>query len=170
MIYIVGTHHELQHSRAPVGPPRRPPSEKVYQTRLELMSYLRRLVGGVRATILAEEMSQPLLDVMKAVSHIKAIADELNIKHRLCDPDPDQRTALGIPWSYQDCPPDEKRKYDALREAYWARALSNARDRTVIFVCGADHVSSFAELLRDRGVEVSVACAYFGHELYGSSR
>jgi hypothetical protein len=70
-----------------------------------------------------------------------------------------------------DWPDAEKLKYDGIREAYWIDALVGASDdpgQTIIFVCGALHVSNLANLLRTRGFEVAIACPSFGGELYGS--
>jgi len=163
MILIVGTNHELQHDDMPS----RAPPDIVQRARENLKSYLRRLAREVRPTIIAEEMSQFVLDAKGGVSHCRAVADELGIEHRLCDPDPKERQEIGLPsHGTENSEADEKRHYNRIREKYWFMKLSDALDQTIVFVCGACHVTSFARLLQDRDVAVTVQNPYVGREIY----
>lgn len=164
MIHIVGTNHELQHSAKPC----RAPAETATKAREELKSYLRQLAGEVRPAVIAEEFCQEVLTIKKADSNVKAVADELGIEHRFCDPGFEERAGLGLPpLGTEDCDPGERRRFDAIREAYWLDRLRDVLDRTVLFVCGADHVAGLTRLLREKGIAVEVRDEYFGKSIYG---
>lgn len=163
MIHIVGTNHELQHTAKPF----RAAADTANKAREELKSYLRQLAGEIRPAVVAEEFSQEVLSIMSANSNVKAVADALGIAHRFCDPDIQERTRIGLPgYGTEDCDPSERGRFDAIREAYWLEQLSDVLDKTILFVCGADHVSSFNGLLRGKDIAVEVREEYFGKEIY----
>ncbi len=165
MFHIIGTNHELQHSASPF----RAPAAIVDKAREDFRSYLRRLAAELRPDILAEEFSQEVLDIKRAISQAKIVANELRIQHRFCDPGIGKRQELGLAThGTEDCEVAERRRYDVVRETYWIDALSDVLDQTIIFICGAEHVFSLAQLLRERRVAVSVAMEYFGQEIYCS--
>ena len=163
MIHIVGTNHELQHT----AKPSRGSAEAVNKGRSDLKTYLRELATEISAAIIAEEFCQDVLDIKNASSNIKAVADELGIAHRFCDPGFQERARLGLPpHGTEDCDSSDRRRYDAIREAYWVERLSEVLDHTVLFVCGADHVVEFSRLLRENGIAVEVREAYFGKDIF----
>jgi hypothetical protein len=69
------------------------------------------------------------------------------IKHRFCDPDSEERKALGI----ED--PDSKHGR-AQREQVWLSQIADCKLRRVLFVCGDDHYDAFTQLLRANGFNV----------------
>ncbi len=74
---------------------------------------------------------------------------------------------VGLPlYGTKDCDPGERRRFDAIAEAYWLAALTDVLDRTVLFVCGADHVASFSPLLHERVSPPGSCGEYFGKEVY----
>ena len=54
-----------------------------------------------------------------------------------------------------DVPSEVKRNYEK-RERIWIDRLSKAGERSVLFICGDDHVDSFAKRARELGIEVIV--------------
>ena len=163
MIYIVGTNHELQHT----GPPFRVPAETANKAREDLKAYLRELATEIRPAIIAEEFCQDVLNIKNANSNVKAVADELGIEHRFCDPGFQERRRLGLPpHGTEDCDPSDRRRFDAIREAYWLKRLSDVLAQTVLFVCGADHVAGFSRLLREKRIVAEVREEYFGKDFY----
>jgi hypothetical protein len=70
------------------------------------------------------------------------VAEEENLSHILCDPTRSERQALNI--SKDNTPSDDKK-----RETEWLRRLVQSCRFPVLFVCGANHVCSFAQLCRD---------------------
>lgn len=93
MIYIVGTNHELQHTAKPF----RVSVEMTSRARDDLKEYLRQLATEIHPAIIAEEFSQDVLIIKDVSSNVEAIADELDIEHRFCDPGIQERAVLGLP-------------------------------------------------------------------------
>ena len=163
MICIVGTNHELQHTAVPF----RATAETTNKAREELKSYLRRLAREIQPALMAEEFCQDVLTIKNADSNVKAIAGELGIEHRFCDPGFHERARLGLPMhGTEDCDPSDRSRFDGIRESYWLERLSDVLDKTVLFVCGADHVARFSRLLCEKGVAVEVREEYFGKDIY----
>ncbi len=100
MIYLVGTHHELQHTGA-IAKDRADP-DIVKGKRREFKSYLRERALELRPALVAEELSQDLLTYMNGRSIAGDVAEELGIEHRLCDPGCEERERLGIPGRADD--------------------------------------------------------------------
>lgn len=102
------------------------------------------------------------------------VANALSITHCYCDPNEDERSALGIEQENailaralisrpRGTTQEEARKHaapliaasHAKREAEWLRRLKAVGLERVLFVCGANHVDSFRYLLERNGY---VAC------------
>lgn len=163
MIYIVGTNHELQHTAKPF----RVPAGTANRGRDELKAYLRQLAKEIRPAVIAEEFCQDVLNIKNANSNVKAVADELAIEHRFCDPSIQERGRLGLPQhGTEDCDPSDRSRFDAIREAYWVKRLSDVLDQAVLFVCGADHVAGFTRLLREKRIGFEIRERYFGKDIY----
>ena len=163
MIHLVGTYHELQHTARPRGVL----SDKVQEGRRDLQAYLRELATRINPKLIGEEFSQQGLDGLKAKSTVKLVADELGIEHRFCDPNTAERVKLGLPHPYLDhCDKSEKPRLDRIREIYWLETLSDMINHDILFICGADHVSSFAQLLLEEGITAQIEDEYFGQAIY----
>jgi hypothetical protein len=118
---------------------------------------------------IAEEMSEEALSEHGAPSSLgKQIADERGIRHRYCDPDRQTRNELGI--SQENCiraaaihwnlSEDEvgERILDSRdrRELYWLDRVLELDCWPVLFICGANHVDSFAAKINGRGLTAKV--------------
>lgn len=157
-MHVVGTNHELQHT----GKPSRAPVETAVKAGDDPKAYLRQLATEIRPTVIAEQFSHDVLNKLNAASNRKAVADQLCIAHRFCDPTLEERVSVGPPrHGTEDCDPGERTRFDAIREAYWLAARADVLDRTVLFACGADHVSSFSRLRLERGMTAWVLRGVF---------
>jgi hypothetical protein len=124
---------------------------------------------GIRA--IGEEMSQEALTEKGVSSSVGAdLARTLEIPHRLCDPDRNERTRIGIfqetyiralgcqqDWS-KDKIDTEFQASERKREQYWISQLIALDLWPVLFICGACHVDTFGGLLEAHGIAVEVAC------------
>ena len=91
--------------------------------------------------------------------------------HRFCDPNREERARLDIRQEndirLQDWLSKSKlteaeflsRVMESYtrRERYWVEQLNDFNVWSVLFVCGADHVTSFRQLLEQRGIAVHIA-------------
>lgn len=167
MIYLIGTHHELQHT-GHIRENRADP-KLVKRGRKEFREYLREMVLKLSPGLVAEELSQDLLSVKKGESIAGSVAKEYSIKHRMCDPGIDERTRRGFPIGTDNLDMDARKKQFDMRERYWLECISDRLEVTVLFVCGADHISSFLTLLEGNGYGTKVPEPYWGKEIYGIS-
>ena len=149
---LVGTSHSLQRGS------------------LELKEFLEIVCRDFKVNAVAEEVSQEaLVEKECAVSIPMQVASAIDICHRLCDPDNAQRVKLGI-WQQADIRvralpktlsesevEAQLAECNARRERYWLDQLQDLNVWPVLFVCGADHVASFSELLRQAGIGVHIA-------------
>lgn len=118
---------------------------------------------------IAEEMStEALLESSVTRSVAEEISESRALQHRYCDPNSVQREELGIVgentvrirgffsnWDEAAVQTELRRIY-AIREGVWADQLIEVDAWPTLFVCGCDHVSHFRDLLRTRGIKVSV--------------
>lgn len=125
------------------------------------------VAGGVKA--IAEEMNTEALAESNAHhSTGELVARALDILHRYCDPNRDQRQALGI---MQENPIkatahirgwDRRRIRQEIlashlaREQYWLQQIRELDRWPLLFVCGANHVGSFKKLLSTNDIRVRV--------------
>ena len=164
-VYIVGTDHDMQHD----APSRRAAPDKVQRARREFQAYLYTLVDRLKLQVIAEEFSQQALDGYNAESTVRPVADKLGIEHRFCDPGATERVELGLPHPFLDhCEEREKPQLNRIRESYWLDRLSDVLHRDILFICGAEHVHSFCELVRSKGIDAAVEMEHFGKKIYGS--
>lgn len=115
--------------------------------------------NGVAA--LAEENNpQALEEACIAESTVQAIARDLGLRHRHCDPDGKTRHALDIRQEnyirIMSKIPNELPEADIqqqvwesmrARERYWLSQLLEFNTWPVLFICGADHSLPFLDLL-----------------------
>ena len=130
-------------------------------------------INGIRnIRAVAEEMNEEALTEKNCTASIPMeIASALQMPHRFCDPNRTERTKLEIrqeneiriqAWLLSTTLSDSelaarvKESY-AMRERYWLEQLRTLNAWPVLFICGADHVASFCELLKQQSIAAHVA-------------
>ncbi|HEX3495571.1 MAG TPA: hypothetical protein VHT02_00090, partial [Methylocella sp.] len=97
------------------------------------------------------------------------LAIEIGVSHRYCDLKMAQRNAAGVR-SVNDIKADdffrnwspekieqECRASNSIRERHWMNELLDLNDWPVLFICGADHVSPFQQMLDENELSAQVA-------------
>jgi hypothetical protein len=167
MLYLIGLNHRAQ---------ARTPESELTAEQLEFSDCLRRTIEEVRPSLIAEEDSEEALLKRSRISLAKELADEHGIEHRFCDPNEEQRRAMG----YQDgswletqifmgdreglsheeifcrARAIEIGRYFPIRERFWLDRLYGCTDADVIFVCGDLHIEGFGNILESSGIPSSV--------------
>lgn len=154
MIIIIGTSHTIQTTE---------PNFKVF---------LEKLCQEFSVRAVAEEMNEvALAEKNYAESMPMQIAKALQIEHKFCDPNRSKRTELGIfqetEIRYQAWISRSKQTESEIaalvvashvkREQYWLEQLRSLNVWPVLFICGADHVTSFKHLVEQQGIAVHIA-------------
>jgi hypothetical protein len=139
-IFIAGTSHERYQIRILVQDGADAFRRHVLQT-----------VRSWRVQTIAGEMSEEGLKGRRTVCD--EVAKDEGLSHIFCDPNCSQREALGI--SKENTPSDIEK-----REKEWLRRLQSPT-YPVLFVCGANHVGSFARCCRDDGLVPTIVTDNF---------
>ena len=119
---------------------------------------------------IGEEMSTAALAAQDVARTIGAkVAQNLNLPHIYCDLPLLERRRLGIStvqeiqhqahvdmWS-KDQLADRLSEHFASVERYWLEQLRQLNTWPVLYVCGANHVASFAQVLQNDGFVCSIA-------------
>jgi hypothetical protein len=154
MLCIIGLAHRAQTRRH---------GAELNDAQKKFITCLRGTVETVRPAFIAEEFSEEALAEISGDSIAKEIALESGIQHRFCDPNSDERYAIG----YRDYPSifmglneelsDEERhckaraieicRYFPLREEFWLERLKEFHGKDGVFVCGDGHIESFTHRL-----------------------
>jgi hypothetical protein len=156
-VVIVGTSHSYQI----------PPTSPVAN---EFRAFLGENCNTHLVRAIAEEMSQEALanwDVTSSLCHELAIAT--GVLHRYCDLDKAPRSAAGVRHVH-DIKADgfingrstekieqEIRASHSIRERHWLTELLHLNNWPVLFICGAEHVLPFQQLLQENGLSAEVA-------------
>lgn len=159
-LLLVGTNHANQY----VG--------NKYGDSAQFTEYLRSVCSTHEVDLLAEEMSIEALEKNSAKSTALELARTLGITHLFCDPNRRERTALGIPTDDElrtslgfrkyllnhqiDRFEDAERSYWPLREEEWIRRVEACSFSICLFIVGSNHVSSFSDIVRSRGMPLQV--------------
>jgi hypothetical protein len=152
MVVVVGTSHTIQTADPQLKP------------------FLEGLCQQFMVHAVAEEMNQEALAEQSCTASIPMkVASALKLAHRLCDPNRAQRRDLGIRQendirvsAFPATLPESEvalrvAESHAKRERHWLDQLRDLNTWPVLFVCGADHVASFSQLLKQQGMAVQVA-------------
>ena len=165
MIYIHGTNHNTQHRGTGSDPEGASRFEKLVES----------LCGEKDILVVAEEFSKEACeysDVKASVCHQGA--NRLQLRHIYCDPISSERTELGIPSQAELVERVKKElgvkiimgkesndyydrlaaQYHNIREKFWLTKLEPHKGENVLFICGSDHIDSFAAMLTKDGWEV----------------
>jgi len=154
MVIVVGTSHTIQ-----IADP-------------ELKQFLESLCREFNVHAVAEEMSEEALAEKDCAASIPMqVASALQMPHRFCDPNRVERAKLAIrqvneiraqAWlsnstlSESEIAERVMESY-AKRERYWLEQLRSLNVWPVLFICGADHVASFCNLLKQNSIAAQVA-------------
>jgi hypothetical protein len=153
-IIVVGTSHTIQIADQALKP------------------FLESLCRDLNIRAIAEEMNEEALAENNCTSSIPMqIASALKMPHRFCDPNRTERAKLGIrqenefriqAWLSGSTLSDSElaahvTESYAMRERYWLEQLRELDVWPVLFICGADHVLPFCELLNQQSIAAHVA-------------
>lgn len=154
MVIVVGTSHTIQTAN------------------LELMPFLENLCRKFKVRAVAEEMSEEALAEKSCAASIPMqVASVLRLPHRFCDPNKVERAKLEIRQEndirleafLSNSTMSESEiaacvaESHAKRERYWLEQLRSLNAWPVLFICGANHVASFCQLLTQQGIIAHVA-------------
>ncbi len=123
-------------------------------------------------TVLAEEFNEDSFkdpDNSQTVLQVLESEDD-DLEHVFCEMSANDRIAKKIPWRsdiiYQmdwnneevteENIKEKERSYYPARETHWLSVLEDYTHQTVLFVCGADHISSFGGLLDENDIDNEV--------------
>jgi hypothetical protein len=157
LLYLIGGNHAVQFKS--VLAQMFDESERVWKKREAFKAHVAEMIDKLDIEILAEEFSEEAKRQSGAGSFgetalefswetvLQQFCKAKGIEHRFCDPDSEERKALGI----ED--PDSKRGR-AQRERVWLSRIAGCKHRRVLFVCGDTHYDAFAQLLASNGFNV----------------
>ncbi len=135
-------------------------------------STIRELCILHKVRVIAEEMSLHAMHENRVAESVaQQLSVELGLYHQLSDPSPKERVALGIRqdndikldgflngWASEQIEAEivESGRVvsDRIREQCWLRRIQEFNVWPLLFICGADHFTSFAAVLRNAGVNV----------------
>jgi hypothetical protein len=186
VIHIIGTCHSLQ---VWTEAKRNGESLDARREAVEAFEcYLADVAGLLKADMIAEEANEEWVATHGhgASSVAKAVATRLDIQHLFCEPDTEQRLAIGLKIGeelrthvdtiskktgreWKEIYATEIRKQFAAREAVWLERLEgcNPNKRSTILVCGADHVDTFKARLDVKKILANIHCAGWTEDTQG---
>lgn len=145
MVFIVGVDHIIQHNGF---------SWAAKLSAIKVFSeYLEKIAQDFDVTVIAEEFSEESLRINHVpMSTAQIVAKRINLKHLFCDPNREERKALGI-------------SNDDDRERIWVERLRDVINETILFICGDRHLVSFKDKLLSEGVAIEIISQGWGAEL-----
>lgn len=168
MIHIIGTQHSLQVWSD---------ARRAGQTDIPTFeAYLVEAARALWADVIAEESNAEFVArYVGGTSVAMGVAERLGVKHLYCDPDSGERRALGIKTGddltaharavaantgedWMDVHDREVLGLFPAREAVWIERLKPYAGREVLFVCGADHSTTFKASLDAAGLAATIYC------------
>ena len=167
-LFLIGTCHCYQYGAgASWGKSRcTSPQESAFR------QFVRSSVLRLNAKVIAEELNAEfVLEVGKSASVLQVLAAEIPLPHLYCDPNRSERATLGIRdensirnTAIIDGEPEFEvqrllQEQFLVRETEWLRRLEGSGVWPVLFVCGTDHVPSFAALLTESAVSCEIVHA-----------
>lgn len=161
MIYLLGISHNYQ-TRFFKTFREGVPDYSHIPTECQFDEYLDQLVSDKKPkAICQEESASDLAALQKIDERAYSIAERVSgshsIEHVFCDPDQAERNALYAASSTTE-EEDRSRGYP-IRESEWLRRIDHLLpDTLILFICGANHVDTFAQKLDVRKIAVKVIC------------
>jgi hypothetical protein len=180
LLYLIGVNHAVQFKSALSQ--MSVESESVYKKREAFKAHVAEMIDKLDIEILAEEFNDEDKRESETREFAKKVAEELHepfdweterqqfdwetelqkfskakgIKHRFCEPDSNEKKALGIEVDPQRETDADRRK----REQVWLSRIADCKRRRVLFVCGDDHYDPFAQLLELNDFNVRLGAHY----------
>jgi hypothetical protein len=159
-ISIIGTNHEHQYCRSG-------------KNSLNFVSLLKSVLTNSQFDLVAEELNKDSIDQGNALGSVaKNVSDELEIPHLFVDPGVIERKDLGIvgfkqivkevcggsvvkPELREEVERRDKAEWD-IREGVWIDKIEQSGRKTILFICGSNHVDRFTVLLTAHGIQSGV--------------
>ncbi len=116
----------------------------------EFTTYIREQVTSLQITTIAEEYSEEALRGEESTA--RQLAKQLNIEHRFCDPNTEERNKLKI---------DSNPK----REQVWLERIQDLNNSKILFICGSLHLNTFKNLLENSNIKTDILSDGWGSEL-----
>ena len=165
VVHLIGTSHHYQYG---VGAKRGKTACTGAQEGA-FREFVRSKALACHAKVIAEELNDDgLREAGKPVSVLQALANELGLRHLFCEPDRTERAKLGVAEETlirmlalinDQLEAEVQAQMDEqfrIRETVWLQRLASLSVWPVLFVCGADHVSSFSARLAANGASVRI--------------
>ena len=152
LLYLIGVSHAVQFKSEWAQMGLGEESERVQATREAFKTHVAAMINKHNIEVLAEEFSRTAKKKWGvSKTELEQISNEdKGINHRLCDPEGDEKEALGI-----EVDPNKETESDwRKREQFWLSRIVDCKDRRVLFVCGRNHTNAFEELLESNGFNV----------------
>jgi hypothetical protein len=136
----------------------------------QLYNFLISLSAKYDVRAIAEEMNEAVLAENGTLESIACkVTADLNLRHQYSDPGQQVRAQLGIlgenmiridgffgGWNSEKIESEVRRSH-AIREEYWLDQLRRLDIWPLLFVCGANHIGPFSDLLRSVGFDVELS-------------
>ena len=131
-IFLVGVDHRIQYTNASCGPD--------WRARIRAFeNYLVSQASELSADFLAEEFSEELVAINNATAcTVRDAAARAKRAHCFCEAPSSERAQTGA-------------ALVEARENYWLERIRGTGANRIVFVCGNDHLSSFANRLQTAG-------------------
>ncbi|OGB35391.1 MAG: hypothetical protein A3F78_13345 [Burkholderiales bacterium RIFCSPLOWO2_12_FULL_61_40] len=156
-VFLIGTSHTYQYGAGNAWSKKAPCSPEADEA---FRNVLMAAVSTHALRGIAEEMNEQFLAEAKVTASVpQLIAKQLGLPHAFCEPNRRERVALGIEQeneirvsarlngrSEEYVAKALKEQFEK-RESVWLQRVERLNAWPVLFVCGANHVSSFSALL-----------------------
>lgn len=165
-LFLIGTSHTYQYGAAEAA------SKNASCSREAEKAFRQAIAAAVKEhsiTSIAEELNmQALAEVERTASVPQLMAISLGLPHVYCEPDRHERVALGIEqentirvFAHLNRKSEEDVQVALMeqflkRESVWRERIEKLDIWPVLFICGANHVSSFSSLIEQSGVSCEV--------------
>lgn len=148
---VIGVDHKIQHFIEGIAP-----DDPRIQFRLRFHAFLREITGRYPVDVICEESKHG------AESIAETVADREAVRYWNIDMPIQRRAEPGIPLLYtidvpgSEFPPQQKTKWNAVRESYMIDELLEAMAgaRIAVVICGVSHMPALAQALQSRFTRV----------------
>ena len=132
----------------------------------EFREYILSICKGGNIRGIAEEMSLQALEEKNVTDSVaQQVCDSLDLRHQFSDPSREERKILGIcqdndivaehlfdGWTKEQIDADVRERgsvpSDRIREKFWLRKIKELDVWPLLFICGENHFTPFAALLK----------------------